>query len=97
MRRFRSKDAFARHNGTAPLPVWSGKLLGTRVPRDLVLPVFVLVVLFVALLLSYPWEVLTLGTLVSCFVSRSAKRAKDGASNGSSARFRGAVRSPSDA
>jgi transposase len=24
VRRFRSKDAFARHNGTAPLPVWSG-------------------------------------------------------------------------
>jgi transposase len=24
IRRFKSKDAFARHNGTAPLPVWSG-------------------------------------------------------------------------
>jgi transposase len=24
IRRFRSKDAFARHNGTAPLPAWSG-------------------------------------------------------------------------
>jgi transposase len=24
VRRFHSKDAFARHNGTAPLPVWSG-------------------------------------------------------------------------
>jgi len=24
VRRFKSKDAFARHNGTAPLPVWSG-------------------------------------------------------------------------
>ena len=23
VRRFKSKDAFARHNGTAPLPVWS--------------------------------------------------------------------------
>jgi CDP-diacylglycerol--serine O-phosphatidyltransferase len=29
----------------------------------MVLPVFVLVVMFFALLLSYPWEVLTLGTL----------------------------------
>jgi transposase len=28
VRRFRSKDAFARHNGTAPLPVW----WGNRVP-----------------------------------------------------------------
>jgi CDP-diacylglycerol--serine O-phosphatidyltransferase len=45
------------------LPVYSGKKLGTRVPREMVLPVFVVVVLFVALLISYPWEVLTLGTL----------------------------------
>src|SRR5438874_4085030 len=46
------------------LPVFSGKRVGTRVPREMVLPVFVVVVLFVALLLSYPWIVLTLGTLV---------------------------------
>jgi CDP-diacylglycerol--serine O-phosphatidyltransferase len=45
------------------LPVYSGKRLGTRVPPEMVLPIFVLVVLFFALLLSYPWEVLTLGTL----------------------------------
>jgi CDP-diacylglycerol--serine O-phosphatidyltransferase len=46
------------------LPVFSGKRLGTRVPREMVLPVFVVVVLFVALLLSYPWIVLATGTLV---------------------------------
>src|SRR5947209_5853743 len=46
------------------LPVFSGKRVGTRVPREMVLPVFVVVVLFVALLLSYPWVVLTLGTLL---------------------------------
>jgi len=46
------------------LPVFSGKKLGTRVPREMVLPVFVVVVLFVALLISYPWEVLTIGTLL---------------------------------
>ncbi|MGZ8388410.1 MAG: CDP-alcohol phosphatidyltransferase family protein [Rhodoplanes sp.] len=45
------------------LPVYSGKKLGTRVAPDMVLPVFVLVVLFFALLLSFPWEVLTIGTL----------------------------------
>jgi CDP-diacylglycerol--serine O-phosphatidyltransferase len=45
------------------LPVFSGKRVGKRVPPDLVLPVFVVVVLFFALLISYPWEVLTLGTL----------------------------------
>src|SRR5580692_10193326 len=45
------------------LPVYSGKRLGTRVPPDLVLIVFIGVVLFFALLISYPWEVLTIGTL----------------------------------
>ena len=44
------------------LPVFSGKRVGKRVPPDLVLPVFVVVVLFFALLISYPWEVLTIGT-----------------------------------
>src|SRR5471030_1908297 len=45
-------------------PVFSGKRVGKRVPPELVLPVFVVVVLFFALLISYPWEVLTLGTIV---------------------------------
>src|SRR5262249_45003672 len=46
------------------LPAFSGKKLGRRVSPDMVLPVFVLVVLFFALLFSYPWEVLTIGTLL---------------------------------
>jgi transposase len=33
IRRFRSKDAFARHNGTAPLPVWSGNRERHRLAR----------------------------------------------------------------
>ena len=33
IRRFRSKDAFARHNGTAPLPVWSGNRERHRLSR----------------------------------------------------------------
>jgi len=45
------------------LPVFSGKRVGKRVPPEMVLPVFVVVVFFFALLISYPWEVLTLGTL----------------------------------
>jgi CDP-diacylglycerol--serine O-phosphatidyltransferase len=45
------------------LPVFSGKRVGKRVPPDMVLPVFVVVVLFFALLISYPWIVLTIGTL----------------------------------
>jgi transposase len=31
--RFRSKDAFARHNGTAPLPVWSSNKQRHRLSR----------------------------------------------------------------
>ena len=46
------------------LPVFSGKRVGKRVPPELVLPVFVVVVLFFALLISYPWVVLTIGTLI---------------------------------
>jgi CDP-diacylglycerol--serine O-phosphatidyltransferase len=45
------------------LPVFSGKRVGKRVAPEMVLPVFVVVVLFFALLVSYPWEVLTAGTL----------------------------------
>ena len=45
------------------LPVYSGKRVGKRVPPEMVLPVFVMVVLFFALLLSYPWPVLTIGTV----------------------------------
>jgi CDP-diacylglycerol--serine O-phosphatidyltransferase len=45
------------------LPVFSGKQIGTRVRPEMVLPIFVVVVLFVAVLLSYPWHLLTLGTL----------------------------------
>jgi transposase len=33
IRRFRSKDAFARHNGTAPLPAWSGNPNRHRLSR----------------------------------------------------------------
>jgi CDP-diacylglycerol--serine O-phosphatidyltransferase len=46
------------------LPVFSGKRVGKRVPPEMVLPVFVVVVLFVALLISYPWIVLSIGTAV---------------------------------
>jgi CDP-diacylglycerol---serine O-phosphatidyltransferase len=45
------------------LPVYSGKKIGKRVPHDLVLPVIIGVVVFFALLIAYPWAVLTIGTL----------------------------------
>ena len=43
------------------LPVFSGKRIGTRVPPDLVAPVVSVLVLFVALLIAYPWIILDLG------------------------------------
>jgi CDP-diacylglycerol--serine O-phosphatidyltransferase len=45
------------------LPVLSGKKMGTRVPPEMVLPVIVVAVLAIALLVSYPWYLLTAGTL----------------------------------
>jgi CDP-diacylglycerol---serine O-phosphatidyltransferase len=45
------------------LPVFSGKRVGTRVPPEMVPPLIIVVVLFIALLLAYPWIVLTAGTL----------------------------------
>jgi CDP-diacylglycerol--serine O-phosphatidyltransferase len=49
------------------LPVFSGKRVGKRVAPEMVLPVFVMVVLFFALLISYPWVVLTIGTV--CYLA----------------------------
>lgn len=46
------------------LPTWSGKKFGARVSREWVLPLFVLVVVLAASLLSYPWHVLAAGALV---------------------------------
>jgi CDP-diacylglycerol--serine O-phosphatidyltransferase len=46
------------------LPVLSGKQMGTRVPPEMVAPVILVVVLFIALLVSYPWVLLSVGTLV---------------------------------
>jgi CDP-diacylglycerol---serine O-phosphatidyltransferase len=49
------------------LPVFSGKRIGTRVPPEMVGPVIILLVLFVALLIAYPWIILTIGTL--CYLA----------------------------
>jgi CDP-diacylglycerol--serine O-phosphatidyltransferase len=45
------------------LPTWSLKMGGSRVDRDWVAPVLILTALFVALLVSFPWLVLTVGSL----------------------------------
>jgi CDP-diacylglycerol---serine O-phosphatidyltransferase len=49
------------------LPVYSGKRIGTRVTPEMVGPVIILLVLFVALLIAYPWIILTIGTL--CYLA----------------------------
>jgi CDP-diacylglycerol--serine O-phosphatidyltransferase len=46
------------------VPVFSGKRSGTRVQREFVPLILILIVLFIALLISYPWIVLTIGTLL---------------------------------
>jgi CDP-diacylglycerol--serine O-phosphatidyltransferase len=46
------------------LPVFSGKKFGVRVPREMVLPVIVLVIFVIALLIAYPWHVLSAGTIL---------------------------------
>ncbi len=46
------------------IPVFSGKKVGKRVSPEIVLPIFVVIVIFLALLISYPWEVLSIGTLL---------------------------------
>jgi len=46
------------------LPVLSGKKYGARVPPELVLPVILVAVCLIALLVSYPWYVLTAGTVL---------------------------------
>jgi CDP-diacylglycerol--serine O-phosphatidyltransferase len=46
------------------LPVFSGKTARMRVAPELVLPVFVSVVFFIALLISYPWYIVSAGSVL---------------------------------
>src|SRR5947209_1793813 len=46
------------------LPVFSGKTVRMRVPPEMVLPVFVSVVFFIALLIGYPWYILSIGLVL---------------------------------
>src|SRR5438552_3485426 len=46
------------------LPVFSGKAIRMRVPPELVLPVFVSVIFFIALLIGYPWHILSAGSVL---------------------------------
>jgi CDP-diacylglycerol---serine O-phosphatidyltransferase len=46
------------------IPTFAGKTIGKRVPRGFVLPLFVLSVAFVSLIVSFPFEVLSLVTVL---------------------------------
>jgi CDP-diacylglycerol--serine O-phosphatidyltransferase len=46
------------------LPVFSGKQVRMRVPPEMVLPVFVSVIFFIAILIGYPWYVLSIGSVL---------------------------------
>lgn len=46
------------------LPVYSGKKLGARVSPEAAVPLVIFVVLFIAVLISYPWYVLSVGSLI---------------------------------
>ncbi|MGD9740268.1 MAG: phosphatidylcholine/phosphatidylserine synthase [Bauldia sp.] len=46
------------------VPSWSGKLIGQKIPRDLVLPLFLALVVTAALLVSFPWLAISIACLV---------------------------------
>lgn len=45
-------------------PTWSGKRIGQHIPTDSVMPFLVMAVLMTALLISYPFSVLTIGVVL---------------------------------
>ncbi|THV25718.1 CDP-alcohol phosphatidyltransferase family protein [Peteryoungia ipomoeae] len=49
------------------LPVWSGKSETSRIRRDLVFPMILVVVLYVALLMSFTWQVLIVTVVLYLF------------------------------
>jgi CDP-diacylglycerol--serine O-phosphatidyltransferase len=55
------------------LPVWSGK--SSRIRRDLMLPIMLVVVLYVALLMSYTWEILSVTVIAYLIVLPLSARA----------------------
>ncbi|WP_136658679.1 phosphatidylcholine/phosphatidylserine synthase [Nitratireductor sp. XY-223] len=46
------------------VPVYSGKSLGQRIRRDLVFPLLLVIVLYVALLMTFTWQTMAVSTLL---------------------------------
>jgi CDP-diacylglycerol--serine O-phosphatidyltransferase len=74
------------------VPTWSGKVIGRRISRDLVAPLFVSGVLVVAFLASFPWATMMVLTLLylACLplswrsYERQARAEAEAAGNGDS-------------
>jgi CDP-diacylglycerol--serine O-phosphatidyltransferase len=49
------------------IPVFSGKKFKTKVPREFVLPLFVILIVLVALTFNFPWTMLSVGTVLYSF------------------------------
>lgn len=71
------------------LPVYSGKGLGARIPRDVVMPLILLVVLYVLLLAIFTWQTLTVSAIlylvflplsVRAYARRARREGHDGGS-----------------
>lgn len=45
------------------LPTYSGKTLSKRIPRSIAMPMILAIVVFIAILVSYPWWTLTIASL----------------------------------
>lgn len=64
------------------IPTYAGKTLGSRIPREKVLPLFAVIVLFAALLVSFTFQVLAVGVivylaLIPLGVARYRRRARE--------------------
>jgi CDP-diacylglycerol---serine O-phosphatidyltransferase len=82
--------AFIAFMMVSTIPTYSGKLLGERVQREWVLPIFVVAIGVVAFLFTYPYETLTVLTCIYLgFIPLSWRAFRDkkseGESSGSSA------------
>ncbi len=79
------------------VPTYSGKLLGERIGREWVLPIFILAVAFVAYLVTFPYETLALATLTYlCSIPLSIRRFRQLEREATAPPADGASRPPTD-
>ena len=77
--------AFIAFMMVSTIPTYSGKLLGERVQREWVLPIFIVAIGVVAFLFTYPYETLTVLTCIYLgFIPLSWRAFRDKKSEGES-------------